>query len=111
VVQFKAPTALSVGTWLLVFAVVKQVAATPTVVVTYGFLASPFHSLFCVQMGNMPVFDCFNRASKRFAKPTIKIPDTETTPILLRAEAATLPKKKRNTTPIQEPDAFADVCH
>lgn len=44
-------------------------------------------------------------------KSTFKIADTGKNPMLTRGDAATLAKKKRNTTPVPEPDAFGDVCH
>mmetsp|Transcript_12615 Transcript_12615/g.19405 ORF Transcript_12615/g.19405 Transcript_12615/m.19405 type:complete len:251 (-) Transcript_12615:604-1356(-) len=48
---------------------------------------------------------------QRLSKPTITITDTGKNSILSRGDTATLPKKKRNTQPVPEPDAFGEVCH
>ena len=45
------------------------------------------------------------------AQPTINISDTGCDPFLSRGETATLPKKKRNTTPVPRPNQFGDIWH
>lgn len=44
------------------------------------------------------------KTMQEVAKPTVTIRDTGKDPILSRGEVATLPKKKRNTTPLPQPD-------
>jgi deoxyuridine 5'-triphosphate nucleotidohydrolase len=48
---------------------------------------------------------------KEHAAPTIDIQDLGRDPFLSRGEVATLPKSRRNTSPIPRPDVFGSIIH
>jgi hypothetical protein len=48
---------------------------------------------------------------KQHAAPTIEIQDLGRDPFLSRGEVATLPKSRRNTSPIPRPDVFGSIIH
>lgn len=48
---------------------------------------------------------------KQHAAPTIDIQDLGRDPFLSRGEVATLPKSRRNTSPIPRPDTYGSIIH
>jgi deoxyuridine 5''-triphosphate nucleotidohydrolase (dut) len=48
---------------------------------------------------------------KQHAAPTIEIQDLGRDPFLSRGEVATLPKSRRNTSPVPRPDTYGSVIH
>ena len=48
---------------------------------------------------------------KQFAQPTLKINDFGQDPMQDPGEMSTMPKKRRKTTPLQQPERFGDVVH
>ena len=48
---------------------------------------------------------------KQVAQPTVKINDLGRDPMRYPGDMATMPKQRRNTTPLQRPERFGDVVH
>ena len=48
---------------------------------------------------------------KQVAQPTLKINDISQDPMRDPGEMNTMPKQRRNTTPLQQPERFGDVVH
>ena len=48
---------------------------------------------------------------KQFSQPTLKINDLGRDPMRDLGEMATMPKQRRNTTPLQLPERFGDIIH
>ena len=53
----------------------------------------------------------YSQKLKQVAQPTLKINDLGRDPMRDPVEMITMPKKRRNTTPLQSPEQFGDIVY